>query len=90
MKSITVRELLNERQQDFHLELLAGERGLDRPITTADINRRGLALSGYVGFYLWERVQIIGITETGYLETLAPPRPGARRWSGSRPMRSPV
>ena len=81
MKSITVREMLNERQQEFHLELLAGERGLDRPITSADINRPGLALSGYMGFYLWERVQIIGITETGYLETLDP---GARRLAVER------
>jgi HPr kinase/phosphorylase len=81
MKTITVREMLNERQQEFPLEVLAGERGLDRPITSADINRPGLALSGYMGFYLWERVQIIGITETGYLETLDP---GARRQAVER------
>ena len=72
MKSITVREFLGERQQDFHLEALTGEAGLDRQISTADINRPGLALSGYMGYYLWERIQIIGITETGYLATLAP------------------
>ncbi|HTY07810.1 MAG TPA: HPr(Ser) kinase/phosphatase [Candidatus Edwardsbacteria bacterium] len=72
MKTITVRELLSERQQDFHLEALTGDAGLDRQITTADINRPGLALSGYMGYYLWERIQIIGITETGYLATLAP------------------
>ncbi len=72
MKSITVREFLSERQQDFHLEALTGDVGLDRQVSTADINRPGLALSGYMGYYLWERIQIIGITETGYLETLAP------------------
>lgn len=72
MKSVTVRELLDERQRDFHLEVLAGDGRLDRGITSGDISRPGLALSGYMGYYLWERVQIIGITETGYLETLAP------------------
>src|SRR5512136_2271829 len=72
MRAVTIRELLNERQRDFHLEVLAGDGRLDRGITTGDISRPGLALSGYMGYYLWERVQIIGITETGYLETLAP------------------
>jgi len=72
MRTVTVKELLSERRRDLHLEVLAGEGSLERQISTGDISRPGLALSGYMGYYLWERVQIIGITETGYLETLAP------------------
>lgn len=74
MKTVLVRELLEERREALHLELLTGESGLDRKIIIADTNRPGLALTGYMGYFLWERVQIIGITETGYLETLAPDR----------------
>lgn len=70
MKSVLIKELLAERQEALHLEVLTGDIGLDRKIIIADTNRPGLALTGYMGYFLWERVQIIGITETGYLETL--------------------
>jgi HPr kinase/phosphorylase len=72
MKEITVRELYQERRISLHLELLTGEDGLDRRVVMPDINRPGMALSGYLGYFLGERVQIIGITETGYLATLEP------------------
>ncbi|MDO9026732.1 MAG: HPr kinase/phosphorylase, partial [bacterium] len=72
MKEISVQEVLNDRQEFLHLEVLTGTTGLERKIIIADTNRPGLALSGYMGYFLWERVQIIGITETGYLETLKP------------------
>ncbi|MBI4726838.1 HPr(Ser) kinase/phosphatase [candidate division TA06 bacterium] len=72
MKEISVQELLDDRQEFLHLELLTGKTGLERKIIIADANRPGLALSGYMGYFLWERIQIIGITETGYLETLSP------------------
>ncbi len=74
MKTVLVRELLDERQESLHLELLTGESGLERKIIIADTNRPGLALTGYMGYLLWERVQIIGLTETGYLATLSPDR----------------
>jgi HPr kinase/phosphorylase len=70
MKTVLVKELLADRQEALHLEVLTGDIGLDRKIIIADTNRPGLAFTGYMGYFLWERVQIIGITETGYLETL--------------------
>jgi len=70
MKAVLVKELLADRQETLHLEVLTGDIGLDRKIIIADTNRPGLAFTGYMGYFLWERVQIIGITETGYLETL--------------------
>jgi HPr kinase/phosphorylase len=72
MKTVLIKELLADRQEAFHLEVLTGDIGMDRKIIIADTNRPGLALTGYMGYFLWERVQIIGITETGYLETLPP------------------
>ena len=71
MNFVTIKQFLDDRREEFHLEVLTGEIGLERHIVTADIYRPGLALTGYMGYFLWERVQIIGITETGYLETLS-------------------
>lgn len=70
MKEITVKELLQDRSQALRLEVL-NQGDLERKIVIPDINRPGLALSGYMGYFLWERIQIIGITETGFLKSLA-------------------
>ena len=60
-KQITVRTLFTEKQEEWRLELLAGKAGLDsRLVVTSDINRPGLALAGYTGVFLRERIQIIG------------------------------
>ncbi|MEO0074466.1 MAG: HPr(Ser) kinase/phosphatase [candidate division WOR-3 bacterium] len=70
-KGISVGTLLADRGQEWRLEPLAGTAGLDeRLITTADINRPGLALAGYTGVFLRERIQIVGSTELSYLATL--------------------
>ncbi len=54
----------------FGLEVLAGEEGLKRPITVADLHRPGLVLAGYSNYYAKERVQLLGMTELSFLETL--------------------
>ncbi len=41
-------------------------------ITTSDMNRPGLLLSGYNEFFEAERIQILGNAEMGYLSKLAP------------------
>lgn len=56
----------------FSLEVLAGESGLKRPIQVADLHRPGLVLAGYLNYYAKERVQLIGMTEISFLETLDP------------------
>jgi HPr kinase/phosphorylase len=70
-KSIPVETLFAEKKDEWGLEILAGGAGLSkRKIITADMNRPGLALAGYTGYFLAERVQIIGKTEVSYLATL--------------------
>lgn len=70
-KSVSVEALFNEKKDEWKLEVLAGEAGMARRIiTTPDINRPGLALAGYTGYFLAERVQIIGKTEVSYLATM--------------------
>ncbi|MEO0108023.1 MAG: HPr(Ser) kinase/phosphatase [candidate division WOR-3 bacterium] len=74
-KHLTVKTLIDEKQEDFQLSLLAGSTGLERrKIATPDVFRPGLALAGYTEHFLTERVQIVGMTEVSYLRTLPPSR----------------
>lgn len=55
----------------FNLELVAGEKGIDREITTSDISRPGIQLTGYFKYYAAERLQLIGRTEMSYFLDLS-------------------
>jgi HPr kinase/phosphorylase len=70
--AISVEELLSEQGEELSLELLSGIEGLERLITVVDINRPGLALSGYLDHFAFERIQVLGRTELSYLSSLTP------------------
>lgn len=72
MISIPVRYLYEHLNEDLGLEILAGEKGMDRLIRIARIQKPGLALAGYLDQLHKERVQILGATELSYLKTLDP------------------
>ncbi|MGN7457857.1 HPr(Ser) kinase/phosphatase [Paenibacillus pasadenensis] len=65
-KKVKVSELI----QPFQLEILAGEDGLKRFITTDDLYRPALEMAGYFHYYPKERVQLLGKTELAFIETL--------------------
>ena len=67
---ISVGELLNDKKQDLGLELVAGEAGLEKKLHVADVNRCGLALTGYFDYFASERIQVIGNAEVEYLKKL--------------------
>jgi HPr kinase/phosphorylase len=69
--SIPVRRLLEDQQYDLQLELVTGEDGLDRSISSSRIQKPGLALTGFTEHLHPERVQIFGNTEISYLRTLS-------------------
>ncbi len=54
----------------FGLELISGEEGINRPITTSDICRPGIEVAGYFEFYPADRIQLIGKTELTFTEKL--------------------
>ncbi|MBS4208399.1 HPr(Ser) kinase/phosphatase [Bacillus sp. FJAT-50079] len=56
--------------KQFDLELISGEEGIHRPITTSDISRPGLEISGFFNYYPAERVQLLGRSETSFIEQL--------------------
>ncbi|ALJ30864.1 serine kinase [Apilactobacillus kunkeei] len=60
--SVTVADLV----ENTHLDIFYGEEYLNRPITTSDISRPGLELTGYFNYYPSKRIQLLGITETSY------------------------
>jgi len=72
MEGITVGQLLSDRGKDLKLEIVAGNQGLEKKINTFDVNRPGLALSGYMGYFMHNRVQILGGAEITYLAALSP------------------
>lgn len=57
--------------EKFQLELISGEEGISRPITTSDLSRPGLEMAGYFTHYPKERVQILGVTELSFFERLS-------------------
>jgi HPr kinase/phosphorylase len=59
-----------EIYEKFHLELISGEEGINRPITTSDISRPGMEIAGYFEFYPAERIQLLGKTELSFFEEL--------------------
>jgi HPr kinase/phosphorylase len=73
MTQFTVLDLLGmggPESNDLELICLAGRRGLVRVISSADINRPGLALGGFYEFFAAERVQVFGQGETAYIKKL--------------------
>ena len=71
MGGITVNIFLNENSERLGLRLVAGKNGLNNVIISPELNRPGLALSGFVNLFTYNRVQLIGNTELLYLNKLA-------------------
>ena len=65
---LTVGDLLKEQGERLRLEVLSGEKSLGRRITVGDLNRPGLALSGFLERFRAERVQVFGNGEQAYCQ----------------------
>jgi len=71
MNKLSVESFYQEAKERLRLTLVSGEKGLaKRQITSVDVNRLGMALTGFFKFFAADRVQILGKTEDSYLETL--------------------
>jgi len=70
MPRLSIAELLSEEEAGLDLELLAGERGLDRLVQVPRIQKPGLALAGYTKNLHPDRIQVLGATELSYLTEL--------------------
>ncbi|MGO4888841.1 HPr(Ser) kinase/phosphatase [Anaerobacillus sp. MEB173] len=66
MAKVTANDLIEK----FQLELLCGEEGVYRPITTSDISRPGIEMAGFFTYYPAKRLQLLGRTELSFFEQL--------------------
>jgi HPr kinase/phosphorylase len=87
-EAVTAERLLHEnRLTSLSLRVLAGARGLSRPITNPRLQKPGLALAGFLEYVKPGRVQVIGSSEAQYLATLpqATAEERARALAGIQP-----
>ena len=72
-KRFTVLDLLDldlKGHNSLNLHCVCGRRGLTRELTVPEINRPGLALSGFFESFGAQRVQLLGRGEVAYLAKL--------------------
>lgn len=72
-KEFTVLDLLDldlKGHNSLNLNCVYGRRGLVRGITIPDLNRPGLALSGFYESFAFQRVQVFGRGEVAYIKKL--------------------
>lgn len=70
MSILHISDLLEQRQKSLDLALVAGESGLSRLITSADISSPGLVLAGFTDRFPSRRLQVLGETEVMFLRSL--------------------
>lgn len=71
--SVSVGRLVERLKGPLQLQQLGEPNGHDRAITTPEVASPGLALAGYVGRFVAQRVQVLGETEITFLGTLSEP-----------------
>ena len=64
--SITLGAVIDE----FQLEEITPDIDRNRLVTRNEVNRPGLALTGFMGYFEPARIQIIGMSEYGYIESI--------------------
>ncbi len=69
---LTVSKLLDTMKDVLQLEELGDPVGHDREITSPEASSPGLALSGYLNRFPYQRIQVLGETEITYLQSLDP------------------
>jgi len=72
-KHLSILDLLSldlKEQNSLDLRCIGGRKGLARNITIPDLNRPGLALSGFFESFAWQRIQIFGRGENAYLKKI--------------------
>ncbi|MGD1047992.1 MAG: HPr(Ser) kinase/phosphatase [Candidatus Krumholzibacteriaceae bacterium] len=65
-----VEQFYADCKDEFKFELLTPGLASPIPITAPDVHRPAFVLSGFMEFFLHERIQVIGETETLYLRSL--------------------
>ena len=70
---ISVNYLVKRLQEQVHINLIscaAEDCGDHRYVREAELHRPGLALAGYIKLFTHQRIQVLGNTESKFLENL--------------------
>lgn len=70
LPKVTVADFIGAARDKLGLEVLAGREGLHRIIEETLLHRPGLALAGFYPRFPYRRIQLIGLSEYEYLQTL--------------------
>ncbi len=75
-ESITVDFMIEQLRTTVGVEVesVNDVAGGDRLVTESNLHRPGLVLAGYTELFTFQRVQILGNTETRFLRNLTPPK----------------
>lgn len=68
---LSVEDFLQRYREHLGIDVIAGEEGMNRPIKIPEIERPGLALSGYMKGYNDKRILVFGRVEMEYLKDLS-------------------
>ncbi len=70
MRGLRVGYFYEKMRDELRLSLQAGQRGMNRRIKVAEVERPGLAITGFFDYFAARRVQVIGKVEIFYLRSL--------------------
>jgi HPr kinase/phosphorylase len=76
MSGLVVQELEQSRGSYLGLTLMSGRKGLQKKITHSQVQKMGLALTGFIRFVNPDRLQVIGNTEMVYFRSLSSDQQG--------------
>jgi len=67
---ITVEDFYTRHSAEFGLKLIAGAGGLKRQVVEPTVHRPGLVLTGFMSYFAWKRIQVLGNADVYYLRSL--------------------
>ena len=68
--TVSVEHFYTQHAARLQLKLVAGQEGMGRLIRGGAVNRLGMALTGFIKYFAFRRVQLIGKSEISYFHTL--------------------
>ena len=69
-KHLIIGTFFSDNQKKLKLQLLNSDAGFERTIITPELHRPGLALSGFLDLFTYDRIQILGNTEIRFLANM--------------------
>lgn len=63
---VQIKDIVNQ----LHLDVYSGEDYLNRSVTSSEISRPGLELTGYFNYYPYDRIQVLGMKEITFIEKM--------------------